>query len=155
MKALTVRDINATLVKKQEQRAERFSKILESCYKKIERAVSINSTFIFFEVPELIFGFPLYNVNECIMYLKNSLEGSGFLCKYFFPNIIYVSWNAKEIEEHKQQAELQKMTHINKLLGNTTEQKVINAPSQQSGRGRSKRTTGTAASTKRLTLNLE
>lgn len=47
---------------------------------------------VFFQVPEFIFGEPLYKQGDCIGYLVVKLEENGFLVKYIHPNTLFVSW---------------------------------------------------------------
>ena len=48
--------------------------------------------FIWFHIPEYIFGEPLYDQGECIAYIVNQLETNGFFINYMHPNTLYVSW---------------------------------------------------------------
>jgi hypothetical protein len=50
------------------------------------------------EVPEYVCGFPLYDLNSCIKYLIDSLKVNGFLVKYYFPKVLYISWDFEEIK---------------------------------------------------------
>lgn len=96
MLTLNAKDIVAAQAKKTTRRHESFKKILEQCNKQIKKSVEIerNITFTFFEVPEFLIGYPLFDLNECIEYLLKTLTTSGFAVKYFFPRIIFVSWGS-------------------------------------------------------------
>lgn len=121
MKQLNIRDVCKTLDKRKETREETFVKILEKCYVKIERAVSADALFLFYEVPQFVWGSPLYDLNQCIGFMKEKLQANGFLVKYFFPNIVYVSWNKAEIEEEKLQSKLRQAKALDSML-------LLNAP---------------------------
>ena len=43
-------------------------------------------------VPDIILGMPLYNINECVLYIKNILKDKGFESAYAEPNIILIFW---------------------------------------------------------------
>ena len=116
MKQLTVRDVTETIAKKQLQREETYKVILEQCYKKIQKSATSNNICLFYEVPEFVFGHPLYNLNECIIYLQARIKLNGFLVKYYFPNILYISWDVKEIDDAKLKEESKKMDSIQKYL---------------------------------------
>ena len=79
---------------KTERRREAFEKILESCYKKMENCVKVtrNANSLFFEVPEVMMGYPLYDLNECVSYVIDFLKSKGFTVTYTFPKLLYISW---------------------------------------------------------------
>jgi hypothetical protein len=58
----------------------------------------------FFEFPYFIIGYPLYDLNKCIEYVKTSLTSNGFLVNYYFPNYIYISWDFNEMNKPEQKA---------------------------------------------------
>ena len=43
-------------------------------------------------VPDIILGMPLYNINECVLYIQNILKDKGFESAYAEPNIILIFW---------------------------------------------------------------
>ncbi len=70
-----------------------FNKILNRIHKRIQyTARSKKDKFIFFTVPEYLFGEPLYNQGDCIGFLVVKLEENGFEVKYMHPNSLFVSW---------------------------------------------------------------
>jgi hypothetical protein len=48
--------------------------------------------YLWYNVPEYIFGEPLYDNGDCISYLVKKLEDNGFEVKYIHPNNLYISW---------------------------------------------------------------
>lgn len=52
-----------------------------------------NDRHIWFNIPEYIFGEPIYDKSECIAYIINKLEDNGFFIKYMHPNTLFVSWD--------------------------------------------------------------
>ena len=72
-----------------------FNKILNRVHNRIRITGKNkrNDTHIWFNVPEYIFGEPVYDKGECIAYIVNKLEENGFLVKYMHPNTLFVSWN--------------------------------------------------------------
>lgn len=71
-----------------------FNKILNRIHTRIRVTGrnKRNDTHIWFNVPEYIFGEPVYDKGECIAYLVNKLEENGFLVRYMHPNTLFVSW---------------------------------------------------------------
>ena len=89
---LTINDILAKKKHREEKRHEVFNLLLERCCKKIEQADNLKILYCVFEVPEFIFGYPLYNLNECVGYLLQELTKRGFQVQYIFPHTIIISW---------------------------------------------------------------
>jgi hypothetical protein len=101
MKHLSLKDVQESIKKKDQKRNEAFDQILSSCYKHIQKCVDTMRTtyFCFFEVPEFVLGYPLYDLNSCISYIQDTLVRNGFKVKYLFPRILFITWfpnNSKE-----------------------------------------------------------
>ena len=86
------------LYDKQQQRDVRqitiFNKILNRIHKRIKATgkSKMKDQFIWFTIPEYIFGEPVYNKAECIAYIISKLETNKFHIRYVHPNTLYVSW---------------------------------------------------------------
>lgn len=71
-----------------------FNKILNRIHKRIQftgRNKRVDK-YIWFTVPQFIFGEPNYDNGECVGYLVTKLEDNGFYVKYMHPNTLFVSW---------------------------------------------------------------
>jgi hypothetical protein len=71
-----------------------FNKILNRVHLRI-KTTSRNKRddkFVWFTVPEFIFGEPIYDQGDCIGYLVTKLEENGFFTRYIHPNTLFVSW---------------------------------------------------------------
>jgi hypothetical protein len=44
-------------------------------------------------MPEVLVGFPNYNLSDCLVFIVDSLESNGFLTRYIHPNLLFISWN--------------------------------------------------------------
>ena len=95
--------------KKEENKSVSFDKILEICHAKIKKVAEAGGMNVFFEVPNLVIGLPLYNINKCIEYIVDCLRKNGLLVQIIpYPNnnIIYISWNPFDISpKHKKYLE--------------------------------------------------
>ena len=71
-----------------------FNKILNRIHKRITQISRIKplEKFVWFTVPEYIFGEPVYDKSECIAYIVTKLEDNGFHVRYMHPNTLFVSW---------------------------------------------------------------
>lgn len=72
-----------------------YNKILERVHTKIKTASRqlTNNNYIFFIIPEFIFGVPKYNTDTCTSYIIDKLQENGFIVKYTHPNFLFISWN--------------------------------------------------------------
>jgi hypothetical protein len=71
-----------------------FNKILNRIHKRITVTgrTKRNEKFVWFQVPEYIFGEPLYDKGDCIGYIVQKLNENGFFVKYLHPNTLFISW---------------------------------------------------------------
>jgi hypothetical protein len=71
-----------------------FNKILNRIHTRITKTGrnKLNDKYIWFTVPEYIFGEPVYDNAECVAYIIAKLETNGFFIKYVHPNTLFVSW---------------------------------------------------------------
>jgi hypothetical protein len=72
-----------------------FNKILNRIHRRIKYTsrTKTNDKFVWFTVPEYIFGEPLYNNAECIAYIVAKLTDNGFRVQYVHPNTLFITWN--------------------------------------------------------------
>lgn len=110
MKALCVKDIAKTFEKKSERKKQCFEKIMELCYKRIEKCVGMNAYACFYLVPEFVLGYPIYNLNEAVAYVLQQLQKNGFLVKYFFPRSLHISWETQEVKNKNLQENLMRLS---------------------------------------------
>lgn len=70
-----------------------FNKILNRIHKRIQHTgKSKGEKFIFYQVPEYLFGEPQYKQGDCIGFLVVKLEENGFEVKYMHPNTLFITW---------------------------------------------------------------
>lgn len=91
--------------KKEKNRIITFDKIIEQCHLKIKKTAVIGGMNIFFEIPYIVFGSPLYKITDCITYIVNVLRNNGLFIQILpHPNnnILYISWNPSDVSYKKQ-----------------------------------------------------
>ena len=73
---------------------EIFNKILNRIHKRITFTGrnKKNDKHIWFNIPEYIFGEPIYDKGDCIAYIVAKLEDNGFFIRYMHPNTLFISW---------------------------------------------------------------
>lgn len=90
---VTINDIRSSMNRKKERKYESFELILDTCFRKIERCAHIDKLFCVFEVPEFVLGKPLYDINECILFVMSKLQNNGFKVEYIFPRLLKIDWH--------------------------------------------------------------
>ncbi len=89
----SVTDIHQKQRQKDLRRLHVYKSILGKIFKKIKSSASNEESYCFYEVPEYIYGTPLYNMRDCVIFVLNNLHEKGFSAKYVDPYLIFVCWN--------------------------------------------------------------
>lgn len=140
-KRLNIFELHRTINEKNLKKSECYEKVLDICHRKVTTAAEHKQLRILFEVPEYVYGYPIFSINDCISFLMKSLKSNGFLIKYYFPKVLYISWDFDEIkknEEHDKiiqnntgnmakldNLELSTLINQNKQIQNIPKQKQI------------------------------
>lgn len=103
MKRLNILDLHRKIHQQSSKTTACFERVLDLCHRKIVFLSDKKHMRFFFEVPEYLFGYPLFDMNDAIKYVIEALTQNGFLAVYYFPKFIYVSWDLTEIDNYKQQ----------------------------------------------------
>jgi len=71
-----------------------YNTVLERIHKKVQTTSRqrINNDGCWFVVPEIMLGFPRYDVRLCIAYLVQELRTNGFEVRYTHPNLLFICW---------------------------------------------------------------
>lgn len=91
---LDIDDLYQNKQKRDMRQVSIFNKILN----RIHNRITItgrgrkNEQYIWFTIPEYIFGEPVYDKAECIAYIIAKLEENKFHIRYLHPNTLFVSW---------------------------------------------------------------
>lgn len=101
MKRINILDLHRMVNEKKDKQNFCYEKLLEMTHNKVKRAAAQKSLRCLFEVPSYVFGYPLFDLNECIDFIVQELKANGFVVNYYFPNKIYISWDFEEIDEMK------------------------------------------------------
>ena len=60
---------------------------------KISSRIKTNENFCTYIMPEVLIGYPNYNLEECLLFIIDKLQIDGFLTRYIHPNLLMISWN--------------------------------------------------------------
>jgi hypothetical protein len=71
-----------------------FNKILNRIHRRITLAGrnKRNDKYIWFNIPEYIFGEPAFDAADCVAFVVNKLADNGFHVRYIHPNTLFISW---------------------------------------------------------------
>lgn len=111
---LNIMELHRKINQRNEKKSVCYEKVLEICQKRILLQSERDKTSCFFEFPEYLPGYPLFDLNACIKYCEKQLVANGFLVRYFFPNKFYISWDFDEIKKHKE--DQRKITPLGAVL---------------------------------------
>jgi hypothetical protein len=91
---LNIDDLYDKNLKRDLKQLSIFNKILNRIHNRIKLTArnKISDKFIWFVIPEFIFGEPTYNQSDCIAYITNKIVDNGFYVKYIHPNTLFISW---------------------------------------------------------------
>lgn len=81
-----------------------FEHILEICFKKIKRIAELGGLNIYFAIPHMLIGYPLYDFEKCSEYVIKILKKKGFLVRRMsvpYNDTVYISWDIKDINPSK------------------------------------------------------
>ena len=72
-----------------------YQKILQRVHNKIKLTSRQrhNMKCCWFVIPEFILGLPKYDTGACTAYVMDKLDENGFIVKYTYPNLLFISWN--------------------------------------------------------------
>lgn len=102
MKHLNINELHTVINRKKESRTLSFDAVLERCHLKIRNASNNEMYRVYYDVPDFLLGYPIYKLNDCILYIFNHLTQDGFVVKYLFPKTLYISWDIAEINNFQQ-----------------------------------------------------
>jgi hypothetical protein len=90
---------------KENSKNEIYMLVLNKCVEKIVYTNKhTDKTFIIFEVPQVMIGYPTYDMKSCILFLIHKLSKSGYLIEFIDPFYLYIDWatsNQRAVEHSK------------------------------------------------------
>ena len=67
-----------------------------------------DKTYVIFEVPKILIGYPQYDMKSCILFIINKLSLNGYFVEFMDPFYIYIDWGSSEasVEKRKNRIEI-------------------------------------------------
>jgi hypothetical protein len=115
-----INDVYRAIKEKLNKKKESYEILLEKIYKKIQKTADRNRYNCQFEIPSFVVGYPIYDMNRCIAYIISSVRKSGFIAKFIYPNMIYISWSLDEIKKEQDNNILNKKLMLEKMIEHDT-----------------------------------
>jgi len=106
---------------------EPFTRVLELCNIQISQAEKLSKTECYFQVPEFMFGYPLYDISECIRFLIQKLKLNDYHVQYFHPKLLFISWHMDDYAIATQEKNQENML-LDMLNALTCEARKNNTP---------------------------
>jgi hypothetical protein len=89
-----ISNLHAEKLVKEQARNEIFTIVLNKCIDQIlETNARTEHTFIYFEVPNIIIGFPGYDRLACVHFLINELTKENYKVEFIEPFYLYIDWS--------------------------------------------------------------
>lgn len=97
---LNINDLYKLQQQKKDKRKISFDRVLELVHARIRNVSGYGGLNTFYEVPGMMLGYPLYNIEECTVYVVKALRKNGFLVQLLPPPhvcVLYVSWDPNDV----------------------------------------------------------
>ncbi len=95
-KMINIDDLHREQDRREDNKMEIYNTILEMVHQKIKFTSKISKDkFCLYSVPTYVYGLPLFDINNCIIYLTKKLTDNGFDIRYTHPNLLLISWIEK------------------------------------------------------------
>ena len=92
---INIDELYETKKKNNLTRVDIYNKLLIKIHNRIKLSsrIKTNENFCTYIMPEVLIGYPNYNLEECLVFIIDKLQTDGFLTRYVHPNLLMISWN--------------------------------------------------------------
>lgn len=86
---------------KESNKIDIYNIVLNKCVEKIVYTNSnTDKTYIIFEIPKILIGYPNYDMKSCILFVINKLSQNGYLIDFIEPFYLYIDWGSPTSSFH-------------------------------------------------------
>ena len=89
---INVFDLHRLALARRQKERDCFMSVLEKCYSRIRRVNKMYKSQCEFDVPIMIAGKPLFDIETCIKFMIRNLSGNGFVVHFYPPRTLHISW---------------------------------------------------------------
>lgn len=92
-------------VARDKARLRAYEQILKQIQVRIKTTADLpgNPNYLLYTVPPFILGLPAIDMQDCIVYIVHQLRTNGFMIRFTYPNLLYISWAHYEQEYMREQ----------------------------------------------------
>ena len=94
---LSIKELDKETKVKKTVKNDAYNEVLKECYAKVKTRNKLGYKSIMYKVPSILFGYPLYDVNDLATFIIRKLQKGGFTV-YIVQGSLLISW-----EKQKQQ----------------------------------------------------
>ena len=89
---ININELNRRRRQKKQRDKEIFTRVLKRCHIRIKMSANRLASSTTYEVPTYIPGLPLFQLVDCVRFLKKKLRDNGFKVKLLGMSTLYISW---------------------------------------------------------------
>jgi hypothetical protein len=60
-----------------------------------------DKTYVIFEVPKILIGYPQYEMKSCILFIINKLSANQYIIEFIEPFYLYIDWGSNNKSSHQ------------------------------------------------------
>ena len=96
MSKITIDELYQIQDRKEIEKIDIYNKILLKFYDKIKYLSKMGRVDFFYNLPDIIYGLPLYDKNACLCYIIYKLRVAKFNVDYIYPSGIHINWDKEK-----------------------------------------------------------
>lgn len=96
MSQITINELHKIQDRKEIEKIDIYNKILNKFYEKIKYLSKMGRVDFFYNLPDIIYGLPLYDKNACLCYIIYKLRVAKFNVEYIYPSGIHINWDKEK-----------------------------------------------------------
>lgn len=102
---LEPRNLFEKRVARDKARLRAYNQVLAQIHNRIYATSQLpaNPNYLVYTVPPFILGLPAIDLQDCIVYIVHQLRTGGFVVRFTYPNLLYISWAHYEQEYMREQ----------------------------------------------------
>lgn len=95
---LNLSDLYERRQSRDKARLKAYNQILTNIYHRVRTVSRIpnNECYTLYTIPQFILGLPRLDLEDCVVYVVYQLRNAGFVVRYTYPSLIYISWEHHE-----------------------------------------------------------
>ena len=99
---LSTKELDKETKVKKTVKNDAYNEVLKECYAKVKTRNKLGYKSIMYKVPSILFGYPLYDVNDLATFIIRKLQKGGFTV-YIVQGSLLISWEKQRQQQHQQQ----------------------------------------------------